>query len=196
MLEGYTDNQRVRFETVAMGGLNAVYIGDQVPNNIHLCEGDDTMCGGGRHICGGVFGRLDDLDIIYLACRGVEDAPSNAQHEYGSTGDKSVLTDIQSMKKCSTRCPRTSGVGNSARWRDDQNPDLQEALAYLMNFPDLRKAAYKERTRQSLETMTPDEFAKMFAKQPVTEQGWMKEVPGVNDVVNKPKPSLFANKPK
>jgi hypothetical protein len=195
-LEGYTDNQRVRFETVAMSGLNVVYIGDQIPNKIHLCEGDDTMCGGGRHICGGVFGRLDDLDIIYLACRGVMDAPPKTQREYGASGDTTIQDELDKLVADIRKLSEEEQGQKLCQMEDAHDPDAQEGLAYLMNWPDLRKAAYKERTRQSLKDMEPDDFAKMFKGQPATEQGWMKEVPGVNAIVDKPKPSLFGNKPK
>jgi hypothetical protein len=196
-LSPLTDNERVRYESVAKGGLTAMYVGDQLPAAVHLCEGDEVMCGGGRHICGGVFGRINDPNIVYLACRGVKDAPSKTQREYGTTGDASVIDAFDAMWNQITALSDEEQGKKLCEMEDAHDPDLQDYLAHLMNYPDLRKAAYKERTRQALATMEPPAFVAMFNGQPAQEQAWMREIPAVVQALEKAKkPSPFGNRPR
>lgn len=175
-LNALTDNQRVRYETVAQEGLNVVYVGDtRLFDGIHLCEGDQTMCSGGRHICGGVFGRIDDPDIVYVACRGLEDAPVRMQPTYGSTGESFAPDREQELLSMSEE-DRGRAL---CTMEDARDPEQQETLAYLMNIEEMRKAAYKERARQYLST-EPESFLSMFLGQPPLEQGWMAEVAEVD----------------
>jgi hypothetical protein len=192
-----TDNQRVRYATVAKGGVTVMYVGDQLPGAVHLCEGDEVMCGGGRHICGGVFGRVDDREIVYLACRGVEGAAPNPQQEYGATGDTQFADSLDALYDQFIKLSEEERGKKLCEMEDARNPDMQEGLAFLMNYPELRKSAYKERTRQSLATMDPPAFVAMFNGQPATEQGWMREIPAVVETLKKAsKPSPFGNRPR
>ncbi|HEX3605893.1 MAG TPA: hypothetical protein VH134_08225 [Candidatus Dormibacteraeota bacterium] len=178
-----TDNQRVRFETVAQAGGTFLYIGDQLPDGIHLCDGDDTMCNEGHHICGGVFGRVEDAEMIYIACRGVDGGLDVNQEAYGGTGDASLSQGLDAVYN------QLMGVSEEERGRyinqleDARTAESQEALAFLMNYPDLRKAAYKQRTAEYLASSDPLTFESMFFSQPDTEQAWMREVPGVEEAL-------------
>jgi hypothetical protein len=208
-LEAHTDNELVRYQTVAMAGLTVMYVGDQLPvqagGRIHLCEGDEFMCGEGRHICGGVFGRVSDLDIVYLACRGVAGAPSNVQRAYGATGNTKIIDDLDLIAAEFETMSEEEAGQKLCEMEDEarKNPDLQEHLARLMNWPGMRKAVYKERTRQALETMDVGKggetariraVAAMFYGQPEQEQAWMSEIPAVLEALKKSKkPSAFVN---
>ena len=191
-----TDNQRVRYATVAQSGLTIAYVGDQLPGDLHLCEGDEVMCGGGRHICGGVFGRINDPEIIYLACRGVEGAPPNPQRAYGATGSTDLIDAQDALAKELMALSEEERGKRLCAMEDARDADQQETVAFLMNKPQLRKAAYKERTRQALASMDPPAFVAMFNGQPAQEQAWMREIPAVVQALEKAKkPSPFG-KPK
>jgi hypothetical protein len=195
-LSPLNDNQRVRYETVAKGGLTVMYVGDQLPAAVHLCDGDEVMCGGGRHICGGVFGRISDPEIIYLACAGVEGEPSKNQREYGATGDTQIMDEWDKLATHMLTLSEEERGKTLCEMEDEHNPDNQERLAFLMNYRELRKSAYKERTRQALATMDPPAFVAMFNGQPAQEQAWMREIPAVVQALEKAKkPSAFG-KPK
>lgn len=74
-----------------------MYVGfDGVPDPVNLCDAtDDDMCSGGRHKCGGIFGRVDDQHIVYLACRSAADNPdAGAQAGYGAQADSEHFSDI------------------------------------------------------------------------------------------------------
>jgi hypothetical protein len=182
-LSPLTDNQRVRFETVAQEGLSVWYVGDQLPADVHLCDGDDVMCNNGRHICGGVFGRIDDTEIIYLSCRGVEGAEDKDQEAYGGTGDTTLNDTLDRLYGDLM----TMSEEDRGRWlnqmEDARDPDQQEQLAFLMTYPDLRKAALKQRTAEYLASADQATFEAFFAGQPQQEQEWMLEVPGVVETV-------------
>lgn len=178
-LSRYSDFERALFATVADEAQSIVYIGDQIPNDIHLCEAtDDAMCGGGRHICGGVFGRIDD-DIVYLACRGVEGTSDQTQDAYGGTRDTTVKDTVSQAVDDFLQLGEEEAGRRLAEMEDARDPDAQEALAYLMTSPDLQKAVYKHRTAEYVVTAELLEFEAMFYGQGTDEQGWMNELPAV-----------------
>jgi len=179
----YSDNERTRFATVADEAANAIYVGDGIPSNIRLCEAtDDAMCGGGRHICGGVFGRIDD-DIIYLSCRSVEGVADPGQDTYGGTGQTTTLDHYDA--KAREYLALGEGAGAAlAQLEDARTPDSQELLAYMMTYPDLRKAVYKFRTQQYLNAADAQSFAAMYNSEQPEEQSWILEVDGAQDMLN------------
>jgi hypothetical protein len=196
-LVAHTDNELVLYQTVAMAGLTVMYVGDQLPvqadGHIHLCEGDEVMCAKGRHSCDGVFGRVKDLDIVCLACRGVAGTPPNPQRAYGATGNTKIIDDLD-MFDAEFKTMSEEEAGRKLCEMEDEaknNPDLQEHLARLMNWPDMRKAVYKERTRQAV-AKDPRAVAAMFYGQPAQERAWMNEIPEVVEALKKSKkPSAF-----
>jgi|SRR5580658_4574640 hypothetical protein len=80
-----------------LGKAPILFIGDQItPAPIHLCEGTATTCKDGVHGCKGVFGLVHDNDIVYLACRGVEDEDKPGTDAIGPSGDTSFTDDFDS----------------------------------------------------------------------------------------------------
>jgi hypothetical protein len=187
-----SDNERVLHATAAKPGLTIMYIGDQLPANIHLCEGDEVMCAEGQHHCGGVFGRLYDADeIVYLACRGVEGQPDKQQQKFGRTSSTEDADRFDQEYYGLMALSEEERGKQLLQLEDLRHPDAQEALAKLMTYDDLRKAAYKERTRQAVAS-DPRAVAAMFYGQPKEEQEWMSEIPAVLEALRKAKkPSAF-----
>jgi hypothetical protein len=175
-----SDNERLRYETVANDVATAWYVGDQLPHPVHLCDATDPdMCSGGRHICGGVFGRLTG-EIVYLACRGLV-GEANNQLAYGGTDDTS--NPFAQMVNELLGLPEEDAGARLAAMEDARDADAQETLAYLMNFQGLRKAVYKYRTRQYVPTAAAMEVEAMFFDQPEPEKSWMWELPEIQQAV-------------
>jgi hypothetical protein len=101
------------------------------------------------------------------------------QAAYGSTGDASVLEGFDEQHNFLMTLSEEERGKMLCELEDKRDPDDIEQLAQLLNYPDLRKAAYKERTRQALATMDPSAFVAMFKGQPAEEQAWMREIPEV-----------------
>jgi hypothetical protein len=156
------------------------------------------MCGGGRHICGGVFGRINDPNIVYLGCRNVEGAAKVDQWSFGATGSTQIMDKLDETAETLMKLSEEEAGRRLCQMEDAKDPDAQELLANLILNDDLRKAAYKERTRRALATMDAPTFAAMFNGQPAEEQGWMREIPATVETLEKAdkakKPKAFSPK--
>lgn len=74
---------------LAMGGESGLpisWVGNDIPDGTRLCDNPDTCNGLGEHTCTGVLGRVDDTDIVLLACRGVEGSDAT-ETKYGTDAD-------------------------------------------------------------------------------------------------------------
>ncbi len=134
-----------------------VFVGSELKAPIFLCEGDATTCFGGRHQCAGVFGQVDDTEIIYMACRGI-DTDQDAQGTMELDGS-------------------TENMDNVAEWRDwfiankDDYPDDVERQFYdlpqdhqsrLLVEPTIKNFIYVRNGIRTYQT-DPDTFLRQVA---------------------------------
>lgn len=198
LLTPLSNDELVRIQTVEKEGLTVLYVGDtQIPadsSGVHLCEGDDTMCGEGRHICGGALGRVDDAEIVFVCCRGLTGTEPRYPMEFGSTGSTAPYEMFLELARPYETMSETERGKALCALEDAKNPDDQELLAYLMTRTSFAKAALKHRTLESVTAKDGETVRAMFKSQTPEGQGWMREVPGASELIDQKKPSIFAKK--
>ncbi len=122
-----------------------LFIGDQLtPAPLHLCEGTAATCKDGVHACQGVFGQLQDTEIVYLACRGVDGEKRPATEAIGGDGDTSVSQRLDGWWTWFTATLPTDAAAVEEAW--DKMDQVQQAE--LMTYPDIQAWSYTREAKK------------------------------------------------
>jgi hypothetical protein len=138
----YTQDDGFIAKWLAMGGESGMpikWVGTDIPDGTRLCENPNICNGLGEHTCLGVLGRVQDKEIIILACRGYAGPNPTAapapDRRYG-TDEDDPLQDIAADTGAFVAkiLQEVRNDPDAAERRVDDIP--QGSIALLDNYPD------------------------------------------------------------
>jgi hypothetical protein len=152
------DEDRQRQATVQPAGLAVMYVGDQLPSPILLChdEPDGELCTAAEgHNCDGVFGLVNDTEILYLACRGVQGQDSHSPRGLGPHADNTLAIDARDEWYTWFQANLHDNADEVAR-RWDALPQPSQTM--LMSLPEIENWTYLRQAKVFMRANSVETF--------------------------------------